>query len=218
MNTCLICDQTNPLDYAICHNCQKNLPILSENAHINPIDISVQPCYWDKLYTFYDYRQSIQVLIQQFKFKKNMLAGDVLKQLFYQAFSQSSAVEQKYDVIVPMPIHRLRNIRRGFNQSSILAKFLAKKLAIPIDLNYVKRTKHTKHQNKLSLKERAENIKGAFKVSHIQPYQHVLIIDDVITTGNSANELAKTLKNSGVNQITIMTLSKRSKSIDKLLK
>jgi len=106
-----------------------------------------------------------------------------------------------------MPIHKRRNFIRGFNQAYILSQYISSKYGVQVDSNYVHRSRHTKFQNKLSTADRQKNISNVFKIKQIKGYHHVLIIDDIITTGNSINELAKTLKKSGVNTITVCAIA-----------
>lgn len=101
------------------------------------------------------------------------------------------------DVMIPMPLHTQRLKERGFNQSLEIAKLLAKQSNIPLDYSSCTRTKYTPPQASLPLKARTKNIKGAFAVNGDLTGKRIAIVDDVMTTGASLNELAKTLKKAG---------------------
>ncbi len=209
-NSCFLCNQICANEIALCHHCQSSLPLVRDSSSGIANNISVNQPLWDKTYTFYEYKNSMQLLIRAFKFNHNFVAGKILRYLFYVQL-KPYLLQNKYDAIISMPIHRKRNFRRGFNQSLYFAKYISQSSGIPIDMDCVKRIKNTQYQNKLSLSERKENIKNAFKVKNSSIYDSVLIIDDVITTGYSLNELAMTLKKTGVKHITISTLSMRLK-------
>ncbi len=105
------------------------------------------------------------------------------------------------DLIIPMPLHPQRLKERGFNQSLEIARLLSKQLGIPLDYHSAIRSKYTPPQASLALKERAKNIKGAFAVNGDLVGKRIAIVDDVMTTGASLNELAKTLKQAGASHV-----------------
>jgi ComF family protein len=97
-------------------------------------------------------------------------------------------------IIVPVPLHPRRMNWRGFNQSELLGQTLAEKLKLPAEKNLVARKKHTKPQVKLSADERKRNIENAFELSANVDGKKILLVDDLVTSGSTANELAKLLK------------------------
>jgi len=105
------------------------------------------------------------------------------------------------DIIIPIPLHKQRFQERGFNQSVEIAKVLAEQLNIPLNSNSCIRHRNTPHQINLPAKQRNTNIKNAFTISRAIKAQHVAIVDDVMTTGSTLNELASTLKKAGVNRV-----------------
>lgn len=96
-----------------------------------------------------------------------------------------------------MPMHATRLKERGFNQALEIARLVSKPLQIPLDYTSCQRTRYTPPQASLPLKERIKNIKGAFNCTSNLLGARIAIIDDVMTTGASLSELAKTLKQSG---------------------
>jgi ComF family protein len=99
-------------------------------------------------------------------------------------------------------MHPKRLQQRGFNQAAILAKKLAKQLALPCYLDRCKKKWQTTPQAELSGEERRKHLRHVFSVEDL-PFEHVFIIDDLMTTGCTANELAYALKKSGVQQVTV---------------
>lgn len=108
---------------------------------------------------------------------------------------------QRIDLIIPMPMHSARLKERGFNQALEIARMIAKNAQIKCDFTTCQRTKLTPPQASLALKERIKNIRGVFSCT--QPLQglNIAIVDDVMTTGASLNELAKTLKRAGASHV-----------------
>ena len=101
------------------------------------------------------------------------------------------------DLIIPMPMHPTRLKERGFNQSLEIAKVITKNHPEKLNNALVQRQRYTPPQASLPLKERVKNIKGVFATSADLTGKRIAIVDDVMTTGASLNELAKTLKKAG---------------------
>ena len=109
----------------------------------------------------------------------------------------------KPEVIIPVPLHSSRYRERGFNQSLEIARILSRRLVIPLDYRSCSRIHATQAQTQLDAKERARNLKKAFAITKPLPYTHVAILDDVVTTGATVNELAKMLRQAGVKRIDV---------------
>jgi len=115
------------------------------------------------------------------------------------------------DFIIPVPLHRSRYLERGFNQSTAIATNVAKQLRVPLNLSYCLRNRNTPHQTSLDAKLRQKNLRNAFTVNTPETAHHVAIVDDVMTTGSTVDELAKTLKKSGVNRVDIWVCARVKK-------
>jgi len=119
-------------------------------------------------------------------------------------------------VIVPIPLHRVKERQRGFNQSKLLAEYIAQKISAPQNLKIVdalKRIKNTKPQAQCKNNEsRTENIKDCFKIKDLAiesiKNKNILLIDDVFTTGSTINEAVKILKQNGCGIIIALVLAK----------
>jgi len=113
------------------------------------------------------------------------------------------------DLVIPVPLHAARFRERGFNQARILADMIAKNLGKPLFSSYLKRNIHTRHQAVLSKKERWTNIEGAFTIKHSSPFKnkHILLVDDLLTTGATASEAAKALKAAGTAKVGVLALA-----------
>ena len=112
------------------------------------------------------------------------------------------------DVIIPVPLHKNKKIKRGFNQAEILAKELGKRLNIEVNKELLVRDKNTSPQKELSLDKRKKNLEKAFKLTcGIVQYKKIILVDDIYTTGNTMNFCAKELKKAGVKKVYFVTLS-----------
>jgi len=102
------------------------------------------------------------------------------------------------DAIVPVPIHRSRRRKRGFNQAEILAEILGKKLDIPVESNCLKRDRRTLPQKELSPAERLKNLTGAFHAEVLPEHmRRILLVDDIYTTGSTLEACAQVLRGAG---------------------
>ena len=116
--------------------------------------------------------------------------------------------KSKIDVIIPIPLRRKRRPKRGQNQSEIVPKHLGKLAGIRVDTKAVVRIHNTKPQKELSHKERSKNLKHAFQVTkHCKKEKSVLLIDDIYTTGNTIDSVARVLKENGTHKVWFLTIS-----------
>jgi ComF family protein len=106
-------------------------------------------------------------------------------------------------IAIPVPLHRARQRKRGFNQ----AELLARRLGIPVDCGLLTRRKNTPSQTGLSRSQRTINLSAAFEVQRTPP-ECVLVVDDVYTTGATLHEIAKTLKRAGTSRVEVLTVAR----------
>jgi ComF family protein len=114
---------------------------------------------------------------------------------------------RKADVIVPVPLHVTRLLRRGFNQADIIAKYMSKATGISVNDNILKRIRNTKSQQNKNTEERKENVHNAFAVTSDITGLKILLVDDVITTGATISECSKVLKEHGASCVYCATIA-----------
>ena len=105
------------------------------------------------------------------------------------------------DLIMPVPTFWLKKWERGYNQAFFLAKGLASIYAIPVDTSIIKRTRYTVSQTMLGSTERIVNLEGAFTINKPLNNQHILLVDDVLTTGSTISNCAKVLIENGAARV-----------------
>ncbi len=151
------------------------------------------------------YEGAIVDAIHRFKYNGAVELAGYLGRLA----SDGTEFSARPDVVVPVPLHKKRLRRRGFNQSLLLAREAAKKFSVKVDCLNLKRVRDTDAQANLKLKEREDNIKGAFAVTDGKAFGNktVLLVDDVFTTGATIRECARTLERAGA-EVQVLTLAR----------
>lgn len=131
--------------------------------------------------------------IRSFKFSEMRQFDYPLARIMAEAIA-TECNNETFDLITYVPLHKKNLAKRGYNQSELLANCLSQILNIPV-VNTLNKTRYTKPQHKVKGKKRAENVKGAYKIEDKEAVKnkHILLIDDIITTGNTLGECAKTL-------------------------
>lgn len=113
-----------------------------------------------------------------------------------------------YDLISPVPLHRVRLRERGYNQSALLAEEVSKGFPGARVWHGLKRIRPTRTQSKLAGKRRRENVKGAFAVEGDEALgKRILLIDDVVTSGGTVNECAKALRRAGASEVDVLAVA-----------
>ena len=157
----------------------------------------------------FEYKEIIRKLIINYKFND--------KSYLYKNFCEFIVKNEKsfdfiksYDIIIPVPIHKKRMRKRGYNQSELIAKELAQKAEIKCYTDVLMKIKNNKMQSTLSKKEREENTKNVYKLKNKEKIYNkkVLIFDDIYTTGATIISCTKELEKAEVNKIGILTLAK----------
>ena len=107
------------------------------------------------------------------------------------------------ELILPIPLHPRRLRQRGFNQALELALPLGRRLGVPLDRHSCRRNRATQPQTELDLKQRRRNLRNAFALAGPLPARHIALVDDVVTTGSTSNELARLLKRAGAERVEV---------------
>ncbi len=154
----------------------------------------------DFAYSYYQYDGSIRKLIHQLKFDVIEASARALAD----GMEKSLGRHRDFDVLVPVPLHRLRLRERGMNQSLVLANELSFRIRIPVEDALIK-VRNTKKQSSMSKARRAGNVAGAYVALPSVQGKRVLLIDDVRTTGNTARVCAEALLAQGARSVCLCT-------------
>lgn len=151
-----------------------------------------------------EYDFPVDAAIKAMKFRRKLFYVPAFAEVLC---SMRAELPADIDAVVPVPLHWRRKASRGFNQASALAKPVAKMLGVPL-LRCVERRKATPFQSGLDAKQRANNMRSAFRIKKQPSCKHALLIDDVTTTGTTLIELAQCLRASGVADLSALTLAR----------
>lgn len=171
--------------------------------------------FWHKIpivraaaYLVYDHEKSQRKIILDLKYHNRPKLARHIAPLLLNELKTTGFLDE-IDLIMPVPIPMLRKIKRGYNQSQQLAKAISRHTGIPVDNLTVRRKNYTKSQTKVSIGKRAPNIKHTFVVTSGRKldHKHILIVDDVITTGSTILAMAKTLCNAYNVKISVLSLA-----------
>ncbi len=180
----------------ICVNCFDDLP-WHETA------ISPTPGILECSIAMLHYEFPVDVAIKALKFNRRLFYAPAFAEVLCAA---NPHLPTDIDAVLPVPLHWRRKMRRGFNQASELAKPVADALNVEL-LRGVDRCKATPYQSGLKAFERRRNLRRAFTVRKQLQHKHVLIIDDVVTTGTTLSELAKVLLRNGTEKVSALTIA-----------
>jgi len=138
------------------------------------------------------------------KFSDSLYLANSLVSTLVKSFATNPGPQ----VLLPVPLHHKRFIDRGFNQAFEVTQILSLKLGIPFDTQILQRVRETKAQAGLTANQREKNILKAFTCANKANFQHVAVVDDIITTGSTANEVTKTLHRAGIETVEIWGLAR----------
>ena len=150
------------------------------------------------------YSFPVDVALKALKFNRKLFYAPAFSEVLCHA---KILLPADIDAILPVPLHWRRKTRRGFNQATEIAKPFAAELGVPL-VRCLRRSKATPFQSGLAAKYRTRNLKDAFKATHRITHSHVLIVDDVLTTGATVRAVANTLLASGVGEVSVLTVAR----------
>ncbi len=219
-NICLCCEDKGHAGIDLCESCYKNLlkiKFACERCAMPLAHTNAKACgacnnrkiYFDTSYAPFLFKGFIRESIYQFKFNNKLNHGKLLATLLAKQIQQQNRILP--DVLVPVPLHKKRLRKRGFNQSLEIARILNKYLSKEISIKDIYRAKPTHVQMELPAKQRRANVKDAFKLrssNSVFKDKNIVIIDDVMTTGSTVNEMAKCLKQSGAKHIDVWCVAR----------
>lgn len=215
---CIICEGNSRRQLDLCHRCQDLLCATwtrcQHCALPTPQDVdwcghcTRRPFHFTRCIALAPYRQPIDRLISALKYHHHLAAGKVTASLLAEQIPAQYRGDTLPERLIPVPLHWRRQWRRGFNQAYYLAHRLQDRLDIPLQNHLVTRVRHTPRQTALDRSRRQKNLKKAFRIRHPVPGEHLALVDDVVTTGATANLLAALLLENGASRVDVWCLAR----------
>lgn len=211
-NQCVICGENmQPTEQVLCLKCLYKIP--RTNFHLQP-DNKLEKRFWGKAnvehataFFFFQKGSPYRHLLHLLKYKKRADVGRVLGHYAAIDLLESEAFRE-FDYIVPVPLHPNKLRKRGYNQSECIAEGLAEVLNVQVETKTLFRAIENPTQTKKSVYERWENTDGIFDVANVDTFEgkHILLVDDVLTTGSTLIACVQALKKSNC-KVSVFTLA-----------
>ncbi|MDJ0879317.1 MAG: ComF family protein [Halieaceae bacterium] len=212
---CALCGLPSGRDIELCLHCEGELPWLTHSCGQCALPLAgardaicgrclAQPPAFDTCIAACAYTEPISSWVHRGKYRGDFPSLRVLAYLLRRALSSHEV--NLPDLVIPMPLHWRRRWQRGFNQAQEIGREITRHpqfTELKLDTRLARRTRATTVQRELGLVERQRNLRGAFCITRPLEGQTVAIVDDVLTTGASANALALALKAEGAGQVDV---------------
>ncbi len=222
---CLVCGRTVWRDYSLCRECEAELPWLVEACarcgeeladNDNEDELCsrcrLDPPEFDACFAPLSYRPPVDKLIAGYKFNAEFAGGYALARILARAATARWRGSGSPELLLPVPLHRSRLRRRGFNQALEIAKVLAADSGVPLAAGALRKIRPTPPQTEVpDAKRRRANVRGAFELVQspgILRARRVALVDDVVTTMSTVAELARILKRAGVEKVEVCCLAR----------
>ncbi|MDA7089021.1 ComF family protein [Pseudomonas sp. SA3-5] len=224
---CLLCDEPSDSANSLCVSCESELPWLGARCQVCALPLPHpgmtcggclrRPPHFDRVEAPWRYAFPVDSLISRFKHQAKWPLGRLLGELLSQHLVHSFAEGlPRPDLLLPVPLAERRQRQRGFNQAALLAQWLGKQLHLPLQQHWLQRVIDTPAQQQLDAATRKRNLRRAFALAPNSQVSglHLALIDDVLTTGATAESLARLLKQAGAARVDIYCLARTPKPGD----
>lgn len=214
---CSVCGTDAHRELDLCLPCHEELPF---NAHAcprcaSPLAEPASPVcgqclgrhwYFDRSLVPFVYRPPISGLITALKFHGQLASARLLGELLCEhVLAHNASLPQ---ALIPVPLHASRLRERGFNQALEIGRILSRRLGIPLQKHACRRLRRTAAQSGMQVRARRRNVRNAFSYSGPGTFEHVAIVDDVLTTGHTVNEVARVLRKAGAHRIDVWCVAR----------
>lgn len=229
---CLACELPSNHDQIICLDCLEKIQTIKKPYCMQcgyPLyadatgdflesfvcgDCKIHKKWFDIASAACHYNDQTRRLIHKYKFEGLTGISVFLGKLMLQKYLYDDRLGGE-DIIIPVPLHKVRMRERGFNQAELLAKYLFRYASIPVATDVLFRIRNTKPLYDMTIEQRQKNLRGAFRVKDELRIKDrtILVIDDIYTTGSTSYEVARTLKKAGALKVHILTVCRALSSV-----
>jgi ComF family protein len=205
LDLCAPCDADLLRNSSACQRCAASLPAAA-GPKLTCGACLRRPPRFDRAIVPFRYAYPLDHLIRDLKYHGRLACGRVLGTLLADALQATDLLRP--EIIVPVPLFAARHRDRGFNQAAEIARPIAERLGIPIEQRLCARLRATEDQTTLTALQRRRNVHRAFALARRPRVRHVAILDDVMTTGSTVNEIARVFKRSGVRTVSVWAVAR----------
>lgn len=213
---CRLCLAGSRSGLELCADCLRDLPWIQHSCHHCALPLPADAgticgrCQtrrfaFDYCHSLFAYQYPLDHLIQRIKFQQDLVLLESFGKLLA---GRLESRDPRPERIIPVPLHRVRLAERGYNQSLELLRPLQKSGKFIIDSHCCRRIRATETQSRLPARQRRLNLHGAFKLTGDVLDQHILLVDDVLTTGSTLHEVAKLLKDAGARRVDAWVIAR----------
>jgi ComF family protein len=209
---CVLCASDSG-DSVVCDACMRSLPMLASGCERCAVPLPQRgicgecqrhtPCF-DSAAAVFEYRFPVDRLVHRFKYSGDLAVGRWLTLQLLESVRESA----KPDLIVAPPLTPARLRTRGFNQAIEIAKALARELGVRCEIAGLSKVRETTPQPGLGRRERRANLHSAFRCSLALDGERVALVDDVMTTGATADSIARVLKAAGAGEVCVWAVAR----------
>ena len=216
---CVVCESELPWrarTASCCDACWSKLPLITDSKCSScalplPVDGDCIDCMRDPLPVDWteawgSYRGALERVLHAFKFERHDFFADPLGELLERVLRARG--DLRFDAVVPVPLHRRRQRRRGYNQAELLARALGARIGVRCELSLLKKRSDTAPQSTLARSARAANLRHAFAASSRAAERSLLLVDDVSTTGETIRACANQLHRAGADRVCAVVVAK----------
>lgn len=199
---CLFCKgKSTIIKSCICKECEERLEVINKEIYLNSYYIS-------KVVYSLAYNRFIREKLKEYKFNGKNYLYKPFGEIMLNTINQKNLCSE-IDLIMYVPSHRRKEALRGYNQSELLARYIAKFFNITLSSKNLIKIKWTKDQSQLQRLDRIKNLKGSFQVRNKEEikFKKILLIDDIITTGTTMEECSKVLLHNGAKEVVGLALT-----------
>lgn len=213
-NECLSCEkELSRFENHLCSFCENDLPLT--NFHLFEEATPTDKLFWGRAaitktysHLFFEKNKTSQNILFSLKYKNKPELGVYFGKKIGENLKMMIEFDNT-DAIIPVPLHHKKEFIRGYNQSEVLASGICEALNKTMDKDIIQRTKHSASQTKKSRFQRWDNVNEIFKISNkINDYKHIVLVDDVITTGSTLESIIQAIRKKNPNiLISVVTLA-----------
>jgi ComF family protein len=216
---CVLCNDRAESGLDLCHPCRATLPWMGSSCRhcALPLPVPDPGCCgaclagppFARAIAGWHYAAPVAGMIQRIKFEGQLNEATVLATLLAEALRAQYQTEPLPELIVPVPLHWRRLLRRGHNQAGVVASVLGRMLDLPVAYGHMQRRRHTPPQTGRSRTARQRNLAGAFAARRAVPAR-IALVDDVMTTGATLKALAGAARRAGASDVHVWLLARTS--------